>query len=88
MLLQTEELTKDYGRRRALDRVSFVVAAGEVFGIVGPNGAGKSTLFDIIAGAALPSSGTVSVEGQRIDGQSAHASRQAADHARRDRSQR
>jgi branched-chain amino acid transport system ATP-binding protein len=72
-VIAVDKLRKTYGGVRALDGVSFAVENGMLFGIVGPNGAGKSTLFDVIAGAALPSSGTVTLDGRRIDGLPVHA---------------
>ena len=41
MLLRTEQLTKDYGRFRALDRLNLELGPGEIFGLLGPNGSGK-----------------------------------------------
>jgi ABC-2 type transport system ATP-binding protein len=58
-VLTASELTRDFGSRRALDGVSFTVAAGELVALIGPNGAGKTTLLSILAGALEPSSGSV-----------------------------
>jgi putative ABC transport system ATP-binding protein len=55
------------GGRPALADVSVTVAAGEVAAIMGPSGSGKSTLLNLIAGLDRPTSGTVTVAGQRID---------------------
>ena len=63
MLLRTEHLTKDYGRRRALDDLSLGVAPGEVFGLLGPNGSGKSTALRILLGFLRPTAGKASVAG-------------------------
>ena len=52
-----------YERQRALDDVSFDVAAGEFFGIVGPNGSGKSTMLKVLAGIYRADSGSVSING-------------------------
>jgi ABC-type polysaccharide/polyol phosphate transport system ATPase subunit len=52
-----------YEHQRALDDVSFEIAAGEFFGIVGPNGSGKSTLLKILAGIYRQDSGVVRVNG-------------------------
>ena len=41
--VEIDEVTKVYGRRAVVDRVSFVVQRGEIFGLVGPNGSGKTT---------------------------------------------
>jgi ABC-2 type transport system ATP-binding protein len=64
MLLAVEGLTVRYGRRVAVDGLSFQVDAGEVVGLLGPNGAGKSTALAAIAGALEPAAGTVLVDGQ------------------------
>jgi putative ABC transport system ATP-binding protein len=62
-------VTKAYqqGGRPALAEVSITIAAGEVAAIMGPSGSGKSTLLNLIAGLDRPTSGTVTVAGQRID---------------------
>jgi heme exporter protein A len=57
--LTLSEVSRNFGRRRALTRVSFSCEAGEVVGLLGPNGAGKSTLIGILATIVAPSSGTV-----------------------------
>lgn len=53
------EVSRNFGRRRALNRVSFSCDAGEVVGLLGPNGAGKSTLLGILSTLVAPSSGEV-----------------------------
>ena len=56
-------LEKVYGSLRAVDGVSFEVAAGEFFGILGPNGAGKTTTLEIVEGLREADGGEVSVLG-------------------------
>jgi manganese/iron transport system ATP-binding protein len=58
-LLAVSDLTVRFGRRLALDRVSFDVPAGETVAVVGPNGAGKTTLFRAVLGALEPSLGSI-----------------------------
>jgi ABC-2 type transport system ATP-binding protein len=58
--LAVRSLTKRFGDRVALGDVSFVLAPGELVGIVGPNGAGKTTLLSILAGVLAPDEGTLS----------------------------
>ena len=49
-MIEVQGLTKEYGRLRAVDDLSFRVAPGEVLGFLGPNGAGKTTTMRIVAG--------------------------------------
>lgn len=60
------QLTKTYGRFRALHRVDLDVAPGSFLALFGPNGAGKSTLLGIIAGLVRPSRGQVFLNGEEI----------------------
>jgi len=59
-------LAKDFGGLRAVDGVSFDVAAGERRVLIGPNGAGKTTLFHCITGVLWPSAGEVALFGREI----------------------
>lgn len=61
--IEVKEVSKSYGKVRALDSVSFSVAKGEVFGLIGPDGAGKTTLFRLLCSLLLPETGTLSVDG-------------------------
>lgn len=56
-------LTKRYDNLKALDRVSFEVGKGELFGLIGPDGAGKTTLFRILTTLIRPDEGTARIEG-------------------------
>ncbi len=67
-MLETEGLTKEFGKLVALSDVSFKVNEGEVFGIAGPNGAGKSTLFNVISGNYKSTRGRVRFLGDDITG--------------------
>jgi ABC-type multidrug transport system ATPase subunit len=62
-VVQTQELTKRYGDRLAVDRVSMTVGRGEVYGFLGPNGAGKTTTLRMILGLVRPTSGSAVVLG-------------------------
>ena len=63
LAIQVTDLTKRFGRFVAVDRVSFQVRRGEIFGFLGPNGSGKSTTIRILCGILLPTSGTGMVAG-------------------------
>ncbi|WII71277.1 ATP-binding cassette domain-containing protein [Bdellovibrio sp. 22V] len=62
-MIEVRDLTKDYGPRRAINKLNFSIAKGDVVGFLGPNGAGKSTTMKIITGFMAPSHGTASVAG-------------------------
>jgi len=59
MMLQMENLIKEYDERRVLDIGEVTIGAGALCGIIGPNGSGKSTLLNIIAGLMKPTSGSL-----------------------------
>lgn len=62
-------VTKRYdGTTAALDAISLEIEAGEAAAVMGPSGSGKSTLLNLIAGLDKPSSGAVTVAGERVDG--------------------
>jgi ABC-type multidrug transport system ATPase subunit len=57
--VSVEDVSRHFGRRRALSKVRFACEAGSITGLLGPNGAGKSTLLSILATLAAPTAGTV-----------------------------
>jgi ABC-2 type transport system ATP-binding protein len=61
--IEVKELTRRFGTFTAVDRVSFDVGAGEIFGFLGANGAGKSTTIRMLCGLLRPTSGTANVGG-------------------------
>jgi putative ABC transport system ATP-binding protein len=68
-VIQLAQVTKRYSGdgQPAVDRVDLQVGAGEAVAVMGPSGSGKSTLLNLIAGLDRPTSGTITVAGQRID---------------------
>ena len=62
-IVEVDHLTKNFGRLRALDQVTFTVEEGEVFGFLGPNGAGKTTTIRIMLGLLHPDGGSVKIGG-------------------------
>ena len=65
-MIAVENLTKVYGKRSALDHVSFEVPAREIFGFVGPNGAGKTTTLRILAALLAPTAGRAFIDGADV----------------------
>ncbi|GKQ41757.1 ATP-binding cassette domain-containing protein [Streptomyces sp. A012304] len=94
--IDVHDLTKEYGPRRAVDRLTFRVPPGRVTGFLGPNGAGKSTTLRLVLGLDRPTSGTATVGGRAyatlseplrhvgalLDAQAPHGSRTGRDHLR------
>ena len=65
-VLRVKDLTKKFGKRVAVNKVSFDVFEGEIFGFLGPNGAGKTTTLRMIAGLAKPDSGNILICGYSL----------------------
>lgn len=65
-MIEIQNLTKEYGRIKAVDNISFNVGKGEILGFLGPNGAGKSTTMNILTGFTSSTSGVVKVGGADI----------------------
>ena len=71
----SDRLTKQYGRQRAVDDVSFEVGQGEVLGLLGPNGSGKTTILRILTGYLQATSGHASIVGFDVAKQGLEARR-------------
>ncbi len=65
-VVEVKELVKKYGELAAVDKVSFNIAEGELFGLLGPNGAGKTTTISIISCLLEPTAGDVLVDGNSV----------------------
>lgn len=63
-MISGNNISKSYGKLKALQNVSIACKSGEICGLVGANGAGKSTLFKILLGLVSPDSGTVALHGE------------------------
>jgi len=61
MILEVNNLSKNFNGLKAIDNVSFTVKEGEIFGLLGPNGAGKTTTIRVIATTLTASGGTASI---------------------------
>ncbi len=68
MILDVQNISKRFGGLLALDKITFSVEVGEIFGVIGPNGAGKTTLFNVVNGVYPPHEGRVLFRGQDITG--------------------
>lgn len=65
-MIEIQNLTKTYGKIKAVDDISFTVEKGEILGFLGPNGAGKSTTMNILTGFISSTSGVVKVAGKDV----------------------
>lgn len=66
--LEVHNLSKNFGGLQAVHNVSFEINGPELIGLIGPNGAGKTTVTNLLDGVLTPTSGTVYMNGERIDG--------------------
>ncbi len=62
-LVTCKELTKNYGKKPALNRVSLEIESGHIIGLLGPNGSGKTTFIKLLNGLLTPTSGELTVKG-------------------------
>src|SRR2546423_467040 len=62
-VIELHSLSRRFGKLVAVERVSFAVRRGEIFGLLGPNGSGKSTIIRMLCGVLEPSGGSASVLG-------------------------
>lgn len=69
LTIETHALSREYDGKRAVDQLTFGVAAGEIFGFLGPNGAGKTTTIKMLTGQLRPTSGRASVCGWDVAAQ-------------------
>lgn len=65
-MIEVKNLTKRYGGTAAVDRLSFTVEKGQIYGFLGPNGAGKSTTMNLLTGYIAPTFGEVHINGHSI----------------------
>lgn len=66
-LLEVNEVSKNFGNFKALNKVSITVPKGSIFGLLGPNGAGKTTLIRVINQITMPDSGNVQLDGEPLN---------------------
>ena len=73
IILQTTNLTKIFGKHKAVDAVNITAYEGEVFGFLGPNGAGKTTTLSMTLGLVHPTAGEINVLGELVTPNHTHA---------------
>jgi branched-chain amino acid transport system ATP-binding protein len=71
-ILKVSGLTKSFGGLTAIEKLSFDVEEGRIFGIIGPNGSGKTTLFNLIHGFYQPTQGDIVFQGKSVVGKKIH----------------
>lgn len=65
-MIETRNLTKKFGKFKAVDKLNLTIAPGESYGFLGPNGAGKTTTLLMLLGILQPTSGEVLINGERV----------------------
>jgi branched-chain amino acid transport system ATP-binding protein len=71
-LLRTQELSRSFGGIKAVDDCTFEVDEGSISALIGPNGAGKTTVFNLISGLLKPDLGSITYNGERVEGKQPH----------------
>ncbi|MDO8475857.1 MAG: ABC transporter ATP-binding protein [Candidatus Rokubacteria bacterium] len=71
-LLKVDELAKTFGGLKAVNRLSFCVDEGQIFGLIGSNGSGKTTTFNLVSGFYRPDAGDITFAGHRVVGLRPH----------------
>ena len=66
-LISLENISLSFGKRKILDKVSFIINRGQILGMLGPNGVGKSTIFNLITGLIKPDHGQIKFEGVDVE---------------------
>lgn len=66
ILIETINLNKFYGKKKAIDNLNLIVEEGDVYGFLGPNGSGKTTTIRMLTGLIFPSSGEIKINGYDI----------------------
>ena len=66
MILETKNLTKSFGQRKAVDGLNLEIPEGSVYGFLGPNGSGKSTTIRMMTALILPDEGEVFIQGNSV----------------------
>lgn len=72
VLLKASGVTMQFGGLKAVDNVDMEIRKGAIHALIGPNGAGKTTFFNVVSGIYVPTSGSVTLEGQDITKLKAH----------------
>lgn len=65
-MVEIRKLVKQFGKVRAVNGLDMTIKRGETFGLIGPNGSGKTTLIRMLVGLVRPTSGTITIMGQRV----------------------
>lgn len=71
-LLQIDKMTHYFGGLRAVYNYGLEINPGQIRGLIGPNGAGKTTIFNLITGIYKPTEGTITLEGNKLNGRTPH----------------
>jgi len=67
-IIEFQNISLSYGKRLILDKISFKINKGQIFGMLGPNGVGKSSIFNLITGLISPNEGKILINGEEVNG--------------------